>query len=272
MPIPKPESGEQENDFISRCVRQIIDEYDRDQALGICYSQYRRKEEMKKQEEIFILQPRKAENRGMYLSRCSNNGRMKKQYPNIKERMGFCLNTFNEYYSYWSKLDFAEVPKNTALGDCITKEKSKGLNYREAYARCATKVGTPPLGAGQSINLEEDLLVEPVVFEELNVYGYPTEYFYMCPGATATFQHLIEMGGDEDTKRMVRNAAMIADKLFDLEEDVMEEEMVSEEDVALAELLVKDFYDLMKVIDDKIGMSHDVSYMDGHIEKIKSYL
>jgi len=41
FPIPSPESGEDENSFISRCMKEIGGEYDQDQALGICYSKLR---------------------------------------------------------------------------------------------------------------------------------------------------------------------------------------------------------------------------------------
>jgi hypothetical protein len=43
FPIPSPESGEDENTFISRCMKEIGGEYDQDQALGICYSKLRGK-------------------------------------------------------------------------------------------------------------------------------------------------------------------------------------------------------------------------------------
>lgn len=38
MPIPSIKSGETKNEFISRCVSAIVDEYGQDQSLGICYS------------------------------------------------------------------------------------------------------------------------------------------------------------------------------------------------------------------------------------------
>ena len=41
MPIPKVNSGEKQSEFIGRCMSAIGDEYDRDQALGICYSTWR---------------------------------------------------------------------------------------------------------------------------------------------------------------------------------------------------------------------------------------
>lgn len=43
FPIPSPNSEEDENIFISRCVSSIIDEYDQNVALGICYSKWNEK-------------------------------------------------------------------------------------------------------------------------------------------------------------------------------------------------------------------------------------
>ena len=38
--IPTPESGEEQDKYISRCISSIIDEYGQEQASGICYSQW----------------------------------------------------------------------------------------------------------------------------------------------------------------------------------------------------------------------------------------
>lgn len=268
MPIPKPEGNETESQFVSRCISKIIDEYDQSQAAAICYNTYRKKEEMSKKEDIFVLQPRKAENRGKYLSRCSNHSKMKAQYPKMKERLGFCLNSFNEYYRYWSKLDFAGVPENSALGLCIAQQKSKGFDYKEAYGRCASKVVVP----NAPVVMNDNLLIEPVAFSEMDVLGYMTKYFYICPGAQATFDHLISMNPDDDTARMIRNAAVIADNIFEIEAKVIDEETATPEQLEEATLLVDDFYGLMHEIDEELGMIHDVSYMDGHLEKIGSYI
>jgi len=43
FPIPSPESGEEEDKYISRCVSSITDEYGQEQALGICYSTWENK-------------------------------------------------------------------------------------------------------------------------------------------------------------------------------------------------------------------------------------
>jgi len=41
--IPSPEGNEDQDTFIGRCVKSIIDEYGQEQALGICYSQWEKK-------------------------------------------------------------------------------------------------------------------------------------------------------------------------------------------------------------------------------------
>jgi hypothetical protein len=193
---------------------------------------------------------------------------MKKQYPVMKKRLGFCLNSFNEYYRYWNKLEFEEVPKDSVLGSCIAKNKSKGFDYKEAYARCASKVVVP----NAPVIMNDNLLIEPVEFGEIDILGYKTKYFYICPGAQSTFEHLISMKPDEDTSRMIRNAAVLADSIFEIEAKVLDEETASVEQLEKATLLVDDFYDLMEVIDNDLGMLHDVSYMEGHLEKIGSYV
>jgi hypothetical protein len=41
--IPSPESGEEQDKYISRCISSIIDEYGEEKSLGICYSQWEKK-------------------------------------------------------------------------------------------------------------------------------------------------------------------------------------------------------------------------------------
>ena len=106
----------------------------------------------------------------------------------------------------------------------------------------------------------------------INVFGYPTRFFYMCPGAIGTFQHLMTMDLDDDTIGMVRSAAAIADRVFEIEENVIEAKEATLEDLGEAGYLVDDFKDIMHEIDKITGMVHNVDYMDGHIDKIASYL
>lgn len=111
---------------------------------------------------------------------------------------------------------------------------------------------------------EEDL--------NINVFGYPTRFFYMCPGAIGTFQHLMTMDLGDDEVGMVRSAAAIADRVFEIEEDVIETKEATLEDLGEAAILVDDFKDIMNEVDKATGMVHNVDYMDGHIEKIASYV
>jgi hypothetical protein len=275
MPIPSREKGEDKDKFVSRCISEIIDEYGQEQASAICYTKSEEKMSVSvsnETEEVFVLKPKKTENRGRYLQRCSAHPKMKEQFKDMKDRMGQCLNAFNSYYKYWSRLESfgEEDTKGTVLGDCIAKKKAQGLDYKSAYARCASRVVVP---SGPIVLSEDDnLLIEPVEFNEMNVLGYMTKYFYICPGAQSTFEHLISMNPDEETAGMIRSAAQIADNVFEIEAKVMKDEMATPSQLEQAELLVDDFYDLMQEIDEELGMLHDVSYMDGHIEKISSFL
>ena len=119
---------------------------------------------------------------------------------------------------------------------------------------------------------DNNLLIEPVEFSEMSILGYETKYFYICPGAQATFQHLMDMKPDDETAGMIRSAAQIADNVFEIEAKVLEDKKATTNQLNQAEILVDDFYDLMDEIDEELGMIHDVSYMDGHIEVIESYI
>lgn len=41
MPIPNPRKGENREEFISRCIGAIYDEYGQEQSAAICYSKWR---------------------------------------------------------------------------------------------------------------------------------------------------------------------------------------------------------------------------------------
>ncbi len=52
MPIPKPTSAENESQFVSRCISEIIDEYGQEQSAAICYNTYRSETKMTSQQKI----------------------------------------------------------------------------------------------------------------------------------------------------------------------------------------------------------------------------
>jgi hypothetical protein len=109
---------------------------------------------------------------------------------------------------------------------------------------------------------------------EMNIYGYETEYFYICPGAVGTFNHLInEMNiVEDDLVDMIRAAAVFADNVFKIEADVIEKGKSTPQELERAIVLVDMFKDIFQTVDERTGMKHDISYMDGHIEIIKGLL
>jgi hypothetical protein len=150
MPIPSPEKNERTDEFLPRCMKAISGEYGREQAYAICREKVKNRN---MSEEVFVLTPKKAENRGSYLSRCQAHSKMKEQYPNMKERMGSCLNSFNAYYKYWSRLEEfgSEDHPDVKFEGCMSKQKASGKDYKEAYSLCMS-----------------ELIVEPVAMENMD--------------------------------------------------------------------------------------------------------
>lgn len=107
--------------------------------------------------------------------------------------------------------------------------------------------------------------------QDLNILGFVPSHFDICPAATNLFEHLVTMQPDEETKGMIRSAALQADKIFEIEKKVLQLQEATERDVRQASLLANDFVDLMREIDEELEMSHNISWMMGHIETIASY-
>jgi hypothetical protein len=108
--------------------------------------------------------------------------------------------------------------------------------------------------------------------DQLSIYGFTPKYFYLCPMATKLFQHLVDMNVGINEQGMLRSAGQIADNILGIEYYAIENKIVSIEDYNEAVLLLDDFIDLMAEIDKLIGMQHDVSFMQSHINTIKSFL
>ena len=43
MPIPKPTATETQKEYMQRCVKVTIKEYDKEQAIAICYNKWKNK-------------------------------------------------------------------------------------------------------------------------------------------------------------------------------------------------------------------------------------
>lgn len=108
---------------------------------------------------------------------------------------------------------------------------------------------------------------------EMDIFGYKTKQFYICPGAKEVFEDLIESDNlDEDTIGMIRSAAQLADNVFNIEKQAIAEGTTTQEKLDEAVVIVNDFKDVIKEIEARVGETYDVSFMDGHIVTIKSYL
>lgn len=119
MPIPKPNPGENESEFVGRCVSEISNEYDQDQAVAICFNTYR-------------------ESKAEAYKRIQNG--IKEAQEEVKEY----LKPKNESYS-----DYPDSVKNNAKRGIELNEKVNN--------KCATQVGkvrAQQLADGKPISLE----------------------------------------------------------------------------------------------------------------------
>jgi hypothetical protein len=156
--------------------------------------------------------------------------------------------------------------------DELTEEEAEELLSKISYLlEAQPSITSTYPGEVATGSLAPALLAE---LPEMNIYGYETEYFYICPGAVATFNHLInEMNiVDDDLVDMIRAAAVVADNVFEIEADVIKKGKSTSQELERASVLVNMFKDIFQTVDEKTGMKHDISYMDGHIEIIKGLL
>lgn len=116
---------------------------------------------------------------------------------------------------------------------------------------------------------KENLQTDP---RNIDVYGYLTQHFEICPGAIGLFNHLMEMNPDADTKGMIRANAIIVDQLFNIEKQVLAKGQSSEEDLMRAAIVAADFVDLQKEIDERVGMEHNIDWVKGHLDIISGLL
>lgn len=73
MPIPKPEGNETEQEFVSRCIGEIYDEYGQEQSAAICYNTYRSETKMSTQQKI-ASKFREIGYRGIDLTKLADEG------------------------------------------------------------------------------------------------------------------------------------------------------------------------------------------------------
>ena len=114
MPIPNPRSEEQEQDYISRCISDLYDEYGQEQAAAICYSTWR--ENMSVEDETpeesqqggvvpgvfgrtkFEFIPNAKESMSDFMGRCMSNEVVRDKKKDRGTRAGFCYSQYQTKY------------------------------------------------------------------------------------------------------------------------------------------------------------------------------
>jgi hypothetical protein len=237
MPI-KVNSGETHDDFIGRCMSEEITSFpDNAQRYAVCESIYRKQEmsKLRTSQERFTAKLRYSQDfKGINLQ---EGGLESACWPG------------------WTAVGTKELDGRT-VPNCVP-DPNEELEVQPQIS--STYPGEPMSGSVQ-------------LAEEINVLGYTTKHFSICPGAIALFTHLQTMPLDDDTAGMIRSAAQISDSVFRIEKEVVSKGVATSSELNEVELLVDDFKDLMEEIDEEVGMMHDVSFMDGHIEVIKSFM
>jgi hypothetical protein len=234
MPLDKPKPGESLEKYLNYCIPiEIQSGKEQDQAAAICISTYR-KDKMSKLTDA--------------TSKMISKINFDTDFRGINlQEDGLENACWEGYVAIGTKdLDGREVPNCVPEGENMEAQPSVTSTY-------------PGEGA-TTASLQE---------QEINVLGYNTKHFSICPGAIALFTHLQTMGMDEDTVGMVRSAAQIADNIFRIEKEVVGNGIATRSELDEVQLLVDDFKDLMEEIDEEVGMVHDVSFMDGHIQVVK---
>jgi hypothetical protein len=114
MPIPNPRSEEQEQEYISRCISELYDEYGQEQAAAICYSTWR--ENMSVEDETpedsqqggvvpgvfgrtkFEFIPKAKESMNDFMSRCMSDEIVRERKKDRANRVSFCYSQYQMKY------------------------------------------------------------------------------------------------------------------------------------------------------------------------------
>ena len=91
MPIPNPSTDESKDEYISRCVPAIIDEYGQEQSVAICYSKWDKKDE-------FSCEPFYKEKLHSFLGRCMSDKVVQEKYKYRPSRVQFCFTEYQRKY------------------------------------------------------------------------------------------------------------------------------------------------------------------------------
>ena len=276
----KRQPGEDRSEYINRCTEYLIKNEGKqpDQAYAICNStadEYSIGQKVSFDFDDTLNTPR---GRGLALYELQSgsdvyiiSARQNKEgmYP-IADELGIPHSKVFATGSNRAKLQKIKDLK-------ITKHYDNNEDVISQLGRVGIQFMCPCLD--EFVAIIEPLVVttytpENAIFSEsnLDVYGYRTKYFQICPGAQATFKELTSYPNDDDTIGMIRSAAVVADSIFKIEDDVLKASNATESQLSEATVLVDDFKDIINEIQKIQGKTYNVSYMDNHIRTIASYV
>jgi hypothetical protein len=98
---------------------------------------------------------------------------------------------------------------------------------------------------------------------EVEVYGYQTQHFDICPGAESLYKRIVEekLVDNED---LVKRSAKLHDALFALEKNALERGS-NELDIETAQLLADQIMAMAEMMD----LKAEHQYIQGHVDKVK---
>jgi len=98
---------------------------------------------------------------------------------------------------------------------------------------------------------------------QVNVFGYQTKHFDICPGAQGLYKKIT----DEKLKEDAIKSAKLHDALFAMEKQALKSG-ANEEDVKKAQQIA----DAIMKLAQKMGLKAEHQYVQGHVDKIKDTL
>lgn len=268
----EPNAGESEEEFLGRCVPAMLDEgKPQDQAVAMCYSMYENMSYDTSSLPVYVDEiPKKK------VKMVSYTDYPKAASENAQRALDWAEeNGWGDCGTPIGKMRANQLAKNEPITEDTIARMAAFERHRQnsttPYGEGCGKLMWDAWGGTEGVEWAQRKLGqirEEMAAVDLEVFGYPTRHFDMCPGAVATFQHLMEMPLEDDTVGMVRSAALLADRIFEIEKNVIAAGVSSEANLLEAALLAKDFYDIISEVNEDTGMVHEVGYMDGHLLKI----
>jgi hypothetical protein len=212
----------------------------------------------------------------------------------LAQRKDISLDTIKRMYSYLSRAEafYNESDPNacgtisfllwggkSALEWSKSKLKELGEIELEGEGGTTTSISSSYTGQfGGPTKKKKTKVKLQVEAPNLDVFGYPTKHFEICPGAQAFFQKLVSVPPTEDNVGMIRSMAQMADNVFEIEKDVLQKEKATPEQLQTAMVLVEDFYDVLEEVQEGmleesgIVMDLNADFMNNHLNIISKYV